>query len=176
MTRSRRNRPDQFRKPSVSPPLSAVTDDLGGTLDALNAWGYLEEWKEAELTQVNCFGPGVFRGYVPTAWAGVILWCKRRGYYHYSTLYMVGVWAIRDGNGTIDVVIGTKEATYSHPIYNVEAYHRRIQTEFKTFYQDNGSPPAEDRHLYKVRYEPAQRLEIRQAVVKILKTWADEYR
>lgn len=176
MTRSRRNRPDQFHKPSVIPPLSVVVDDLGGALDALNAWGYLEEWKDARLRQVNCFGPGVFRGYVPTAWAGVILWCKRRGYYHYSTLYMVGIWAIRAENDAIDVIIGTKEATYSHPIYNVEAYHRRIQTEFKTFYQDNGSPPPEDRHLYKVRYEPTQRLEVRQSIVEILKTWADEYR
>lgn len=176
MTYSRRNRTNRSEKPTIARPLSVVNDDLGGTLDALNAWGYLEEWKDAKLKQVNCFGPGEFRGYIPTAWAGVILWCKYRGYYHYNTLYMVGIWAIRVESDQIDVVIGTKEASYSHPIYNPEGYHRRIQTEFKTFYQDNGCPPDEERHLYKTRYESTQRLEVRQIIEKTLKTWADAYR
>jgi hypothetical protein len=176
MTHSRRNRINRLDKPVVVPPLSTVNDDLGGILDALNAWGYLEEYQEVKLKQINCFGPGVFRGYLPTAWAGVVLWCKYRGYYHYQTLYMVGIWAIRAGDNAVDVVIGTKEAAYSQPIFNAEAYYYRIQKEFKTLYQDNGAPPAEDRHLYAVRYDPARRLEIRQSIEKTLKTWANQYR
>jgi hypothetical protein len=176
MAYSRRNRTNRIDKPTINRPLSVVNDDLGSTLDALNAWGYLEEWKDAKLKQVNCFGPDVFRGYLPTAWAGVILWSKRRGYYHYSTLYMVGIWAIRAEENAIDVVIGTKEAAYNQPFFNAEAYYYRIQREFKTLYQDNGAPPAEDRHLYKARYEPTQRLEARQVIEKTLKTWANQYR
>jgi hypothetical protein len=176
MTRSRRNRDDKFYKPSVTRPLSAVKDDLGGALDALNAWGYLEEWKEGKLKKMTCFGPDVFRGYTPTAWAGVILWSKPRGYYHYDTLYMVGVWAIRAKNEGIDVLVGTKEAAYSQPFYNAEAYNFRIQKEFKTLYQDNGAPPGEDRYLYQTHYEPTKRLEIRQMIEKTLKQWADCYR
>lgn len=176
MGRSRRRDSRGFgRSPAQRPP-TIVVDDLGHTLDGLNAWGCLDEWRDADLKQINCYGPGIFRGYLPTAWAGVILWYKRRGYYAYHTLYMIGVWVVRAEEDKIDVVLGKKEASFSLPIFNAEGYHHRIQSEFRTFYNDNGSPPAHENWLYTVRYDPARRLETRQALVAELAQWAKAYR
>lgn len=52
-------------------PLTPDDDPLGAVLDAVNAWGFLEDWVHEELREVNCFGPGVYRGFLPTPWAGV---------------------------------------------------------------------------------------------------------
>lgn len=170
-----RNRRRRDERPT--PSTLQVRDDLALVLDGLNAWGCVEKWKDAEnqLKQITCFGPGVFRGYLPSSWVGVVMWYKRRGCYHYDTLYMVGVWAVRGDIG-IEVVVGTKEAAYSHPLYHAEAYYRRMQTEFRTYYQDDGSPPALERRLYAQVYDPAQRLEIRKTLERLLNTWADQYR
>ena len=170
--RERRQRPEKPTPPTFKAPAG---DDMGKTLDALNAWGCLEMWKEADLKAISCFGPGVFRGYLPHAWTGVVLWYKPRGYYHYSTLHMIGVWALRHDE-QIQVIIGRKDVAYAHPIYNAEAYFRRIQTEFRTFYQDNGCPPDEANHLYSEIYDPMRRLEMRQAVERLLKSWSDDHR
>ena len=160
-----------MRRPT--PPTLKVPsgDDMGQALDALNAWGSLETWQEAGVKAITCFGPGVFRGYLPQPWTGVILWYKQRGYYHYATLYMIGVWALRHADH-IQIVVGTKNVAYAQPLFNAEGYHRRIQTEFRTLYHDDGSPPAEARYRYNAIYDPTRRLEMRQAVAEVLKAWA----
>lgn len=156
------------------PPLAPADDALGAALDAINAWGFLEVWTHEELRQINCFGPGVYRGFLPTPWAGALLWYKRRGYYHYSTLHIVGVWACQgaDNAAAVDLVVGTKAILYGVPYFNPEAYYRRLQTGFQVYYKDNGGPPPAERCLYSARYDPARRLEIRQAVEDALAGWA----
>ncbi len=159
------------------PPLTPDDDTLGAALDAVNAWGFLEVWAHEELRQVNCFGPGVYRGFLPTPWAGVMLWYKRRGYYHYSTLYLVGVWACRsaDDDAAVDIVVGTKAIPYGVPYFNPEAYYRRLQTSFQMYYKDNGGPPPPERCLLRVRYAPPRRLDIRQAIEDALAGWAEAH-
>lgn len=164
--RNRRQRTERTTPQTTKLPAG---NDLGMALDALNAWGSLELWKETDLKSITSFGPGIFRGYLPHSWTGVVLWYKQRGYYHYSTLYLIGVWALRLEE-QIRIVIGTRELTYAHPLFNAEGYHRRMQTEFHTFYQDDGHPPADYR--YSEVYEPTRRLAMRQAIEQELKAWA----
>lgn len=171
--RNRRGRRER-QNPTPSTLKVPEGDDLGSALDAINAWGCLEGWQEANLKQISCYGPGVFRGYLPTPWTGVVLWYKPRGYYFYSTLYMIGVWAVRSESG-VEIIVDTKEVTYNHPIFNAEGYYRRIKTEFRTFYGDDGSPPKTQQHRYVQPYNPVNRLEMRQAVARTLKSWADEH-
>jgi hypothetical protein len=169
-----RNRRNRHEQPSPTTLKVPEGDDLGLALDALNAWGWLEGWQEANLKQISCYGPGVFRGYLPIPWTGVVLWYKPRGYYFYSTLYMIGVWAVRREAG-IEILVANKEAAYTHPIFNAEGYYRRIKTEFRTFYQDDGSPPHATNPLFVQLYDPMNRLEMRQEVAHLLKSWADKH-
>ncbi len=164
------NRRTQRPQPAPTP----ADDVLGAALDSVNAWGFLEVWAHEELRQINCFGPGVYRGFLPTPWAGALLWYKRRGYYHYSTLHMVGVWACQgaDDEAAVDLLVGTKAIPYGVPFFNPEAYYRYLQTGFQMYYKDNGGPPPAARRLYSARYDPARRLAIRQAIEDTLAGWA----
>ena len=151
-----------------------VEDDLGTVLDEVNAWGYLEQCSERSLKSINIFGPGIFRGYVPVIWAGVCLWYKPRGYHHYSILHLLGIWAVRTGEGDcIDLRLGVRDLPYTLPFFNPEAYFFRIQREFKTFYGDSGTPPEAAHCQYRITYDAAQRLTIRQALQAALADWAE---
>ncbi len=159
----------------VQPPAPQFHDVPGQALDALNAWGYLEDCKELNPARIQCFGPGVFRGYLPMTWAGVCLWYKARGYYHYGTLYLLGIWAMQARDEAITIALGIRELTYRLPHYNAEAYYFRIQREFKTFYGDSGTPPPESACFYNASYDPAQRLNIRRELQEALADWTQEH-
>jgi hypothetical protein len=176
MSRSRRNRDFKNLKTHIQQPLNPVKmdDDLGKVLDDLNAWGFLEDRQQDSPRAISCFGPGVFRGYLPVTWAGVVMWHKPRGYYFYDTLGMIGIWVLRTESG-IDVVVGRRQLTYNPPFFNAESYYRLIQTEFRTFYKDSGGPPPEDARTYSVRYDPAHRLDIRREIEAELQRWATEH-
>ena len=170
-----RERRLKSQKYTHQPPTPQYNDAPGQALDALNAWGYLEDCKEMNPARINCFGPGVFRGYLPQTWAGVCLWYKLRGYHHYSTLYVLGIWALQSHDERITIAMGIKELAYRLPLYNAEAYFHRIQREFKTFYGDNGSPPPEAGCFYTIPFDPSQRLRIRQELRDALADWAEEH-
>lgn len=165
---SRYRRQKMQPPPSVAPPMA---DDLGAVLDAVNAWGALEQRSEMRLAAFNLYGPGVFRGPVPVEWAGVCLWYKLRGYHHYAVLHLLGIWAMRAGE-QIELRLGVRDLHYQLPLFNAESYYHRIQREFKTFYADNGAP-AENSRLHMI-YEPDKRLEIRRALEAALDVWAAE--
>lgn len=155
----------------IKPGRVQAEDDLGTVLDDVNAWGYLEQWHEHHLKSVNLFGPGIFRGYVPVTWAGVCLWYKPRGYHHYSSLYLLGIWAVRAGEG-IELRLGVRDLPYALPFFNAEAYYFRIQREFKTFYHDNGTPADASCCSYVVTYAASHRLATRRAIQSALADWA----
>ncbi len=173
MSRYRHRRLKHKLDQLTQPPTPAVSDDLGQALDALNAWGYLEDCVERNPAGINCYGPGVFRGLLPFSWVGVCLWYKPRGYHHYSLLSIVGIWAFRSDGQTITAALGQKSLPYRLPIFNPEAYHYRIQHEFKTSYQDNGAPPAASLCDYTTVYQPEKRLEIRAELQQRLVTWLE---
>ncbi|MAS37143.1 MAG: hypothetical protein CL610_24295 [Anaerolineaceae bacterium] len=175
MSRNNRRYRDLKRQISQpSPQQTLAKDELGQVLDNLNAWGFLEDQQQADHRDILCFGPGVFRGYLPVTWAGVTLWHKPRGYYFYDTLGMLGIWAVRPEPGVLRVLVGTRQLSYALPFFNPESYYRRIQQEFRTFYQDNGSPPPDDQCRYSVTYDAACRLEMRRAIEDEIIRWASE--
>lgn len=148
--------------------------DLGSVLDEVNAWGLLEEQQAAQHRDISCFGPDVFRGFLPCAWVGVALWYKQKGYFFYGRLQLLGIWALR-GDGDKDgvtMVSGLRTLHYALPFFNAESYYHRIQREFRTSYMDNGQPPATAAARYRTAWEPARRLEIRRELEALLQQWA----
>lgn len=149
-------------------------ESLGGILDELNALGYLETAGKKRLRQVNCYGPEVFRGFGLPVWSGAVLWYKRRGYYEYRTLYLLGIWAI-SGSPAV-VAVGTKELAFNAPAFNPESYYFHLKRRFDVYYAGDAAPPPEDRWRCHMVYDPARRLEQRQAVEAALEAWMDEVR
>jgi hypothetical protein len=177
MSRSRRRYRDlkaQLQKRSPGALEARHDDALGKVLDDVNAWGVLETQREAHHAKITCFGPGIFRGYLPLAWAGVGLWYKQRGYYFYDTIQLVGIWALRQTEQQIEMVIGTRDLHYALPFFNPESYYRLIQDEFRTLYKDNGSPPTAETCRYTTAYDPERRLDIRREIEDQLDEWAYE--
>ncbi len=147
-------------------------DALGQVLDDLNAWGYLEEQQQTRHDSITCYGPGVFRGYLPLTWAAVTIWYKQRGYYYYDHLYLLGIWAMRSDEDTTQVIVGQRVLDYELPFFNPDSYYRRIQEEYRIFYKDSGAPPTGENQRYSVTYDPAARLDIRREIEDALRLWA----
>jgi len=147
-------------------------EDLAAILDSVNAWGFLEDLKKSPLKQINCYGPKSFRGYIPASWVGVVIWCKPKGYYHYETLTLLGIWA----HGEAQVTLGTKALPFAAPIFNPESYYRHLKKRFDVYYQGDGSPPPENSWLYTVHYDASRRLAIRAEIQAQLARWAQAYK
>jgi len=163
----------QTAKPD-KPQSSLFRDDLARILDAVNAWGFLEDVKEAKPRQINCFGPKDFRGFVPRPWVGVLLWSKYRNYYAYKTLHLLGIWACKDDEAA-QIVVGTKSLPYKLPFFDVESYHYNIQKRFDLHYQGDAAPPPESSRRYTAIYAPEQRLFIRGEIQSTLLAWTAEF-
>jgi|FLYN01.1.fsa_nt_gi hypothetical protein len=150
-------------------------DDLAAILDGVNAWGFLEDLKQSGLKQINCYGPKSLRGYIPISWVGVVVWCKPKGYYHYETLTLLGIWAYEEA-GTPHITLGAKALKFSAPIFNPESYYHHLKRRFDLYYTGDGAPPQDSSRLYTIKYEPSERLEIRAAIQRELARWAEAYR
>ena len=165
------------RKAQESPPdESAQMDmpDLADSLDGLNAWGFLDDLTERELKRVQCFGPEVFKApLLRRDWLGVVIWYKLRGYYHYETLWLLGIWALRDGD-TITITVGTKALTFNAPAYNPESYYFHLKKRFDIYYDGDASPPPESDRRFSAVYDAARRLELRDPLQNALAAWAAE--
>ena len=171
MSRARLPRRDMRRPQRGRRRIRGVGDDLGRALDEVNARGLLEEQQAALHRDITCFGPDVFRGFLPRAWVGVALWYKQKGYYFYGRIQLLGIWALRDGE-EIALVSGLRALHYALPFFNAESYYHRIQREFRTCYMDNGQPPPQAAWRYRTNWEPARRLEIRHELEELLLQWA----
>ncbi len=126
-----------------------------GILDDLNAFDALDDLRQRLKL---CDGPKVVRG---KGWTGVVIWCRQRGYSTRPTLTLLGVWAVAR-----TVIVGRKSLPFTAPVYTAEAYHRLIKRSFKTYHDDDGSPPPQ--HLWRARYDSAERLKLREALVTAL--------
>ncbi len=147
-------------------------DELGSVLDQVNAWGLLATQQESQHRDITPFGPDVFRGFLPRAWAGVALWYKQKGYYFYDRIHLLGIWALRRDEDSIAIVSGLRALHYTLPFFSAESYYHRIQREFRTCYMDNGQPPVATASRYTAVWEPARRLEIRRELEELLLQWA----
>ncbi len=147
-------------------------DPLGNVLDEVNAWGLLAGQQEAQHRAITVFGPDVFRGFLPRAWAGVALWYKQKGYYFYDRIQLLGIWTLRQDDDSIAVVSGLRSLRYALPFFSAESYYHRIQREFRTCYMDNGQPPAVSACRYTTVWDPIRRLELRSELEDLLLQWA----
>jgi hypothetical protein len=142
---------------------------LAGVLDALNTVGFLEQIKRRPPAGTNAYGPKVFSGSTGNSeWAGVVLWHKPKGYYHYETLGLLGIWAIEEHHNT-RVTVGEKALAFHAPVFNPESYYHHIKRRFDLYYPQDAGPPSQT--LCEIIYDPQQRLEQREIVAQTLRTW-----
>jgi len=139
-------------------------DDLASVLDAVNAWGFLEELRERRLRKINLYGPKICRGYTPAPWAGVVVWYKRKGYYHYQTLTLLGIWAFYGEGESILLTVGAKALEFAESVFNPESYYHHIKRRFDLYYHDDGSPPPESGRRCTITYREPERLAVREAI------------
>ncbi len=150
-------------------------DSLATLLDHVNAWGFLEDLKKSRPKQFNCYGPKSFRGYIPASWVGGLVWCKPKGYYHYETLTLLGIWAY-EVEDVAHITLGAKMLPFNAPVFNPESYYHHIKRRFDLYYEDDGSPPPDSARLYTANYDSSKRLEIREAIQNEVARWAKAYR
>lgn len=133
------------------------TSVQGAILAGLNALQVLDEQAPSYLREVLHYGPASF---AKAGWAAALVWSRKKGYQHYATLTLYGVWVVQQGEHN-DIQLGHKTLHYSAPIYNPESYFSLIRQDFRTYYGDDGSPPPTEQLHYHVRYDPTQRLALR---------------
>jgi hypothetical protein len=148
---------------------------LAGILDGLNALGFLEDMRKKRLHTISIYGPKAVRGHVTEGestrqWAAALIWYKPRGYHHYRTLNILGVWALDAGDQT-HLLLATKTLEFDSPVFNPESYHREIKRGFELYYRGDGAPPA-DNHLATIVYGADKRLALREEIKSILAQWA----
>jgi hypothetical protein len=153
-------------------PAREKQNDLGTVLDGLDVLGKLEMIAAAGVMMPRANGPKTFSGFKPHTWVGVALWRRGGGYYGYRILQIVGVWAVQDAPGPPLIVVGTKRLRYIAPTYEAEAYHKLLRKTFEPYYDGDASPPPDATRLLSARYGSERRLELRDAVQRLLSDWA----
>lgn len=148
------------------------TDALTVVLDSLNALGVLEEVKNRPPPGLSCYGPKTFRGSTESSlfWLGVLVWHKPKGYGHYQTLGLLGIWAVKaEGAETIEIVVGEKSLEFSAPIFNPESYFRHLKKGFNVYYAGDASPPPVA--VYQTSYQAEERLMLRERLESVISDW-----
>jgi hypothetical protein len=144
---------------------------LGATLDELNAADQLEKLKRRPPASLTAYGPKTFSSRSGAIWVGSLLWHKPKGYGHYQSLGILGIWACVQGSDT-EIILGEKSLAFSAPIFNPESYYHHIKRRFDLYYPLETAPPADP--LYRVRYHSEQRLLIRSALEQQLAIWRNQ--
>jgi hypothetical protein len=126
-------------------------------LSNLNLLQVLEDNAPKYLQNYLHYGPAAFVG---EGWASCLVWYREKGYNNYQELWLFGAWAKQEEEATI-ILIGTKPLQFSAPVFNAESYNAIIKTSFKPYYNDKGSPPAEDDIQFRAIYEESRRLALR---------------
>jgi hypothetical protein len=162
------------RQPNAKTPQQMK---LASILDGLNALGFLEDMRKKRLSSISIYGPKAMRGHLPEGestrqWAAALIWYKPRGYHHYRTLNILGIWALDAGDDT-HLLVATKTLEFDSPVFNPESYHREIKRGFDLYYRGDAAPPA-DNHLSNLVYVANQRLALREAIQSILAQWASD--
>ncbi|PJF39265.1 MAG: hypothetical protein CUN54_09095 [Phototrophicales bacterium] len=161
----RRDRHSSDKQFSQQTRVSAT--QTGVVLDAINAWGYLEDVAAQRHERIHCFGPKTVYG---SDSVGVVVWYKQRGPYHYQHIGVLGVWALQVADG-VRIVLGTKSLAFNAPVFNPESYFHHIKRDYSFYYDDDGSPPPESQQRYSAIYDESARLAIRAALQTALRRW-----
>jgi hypothetical protein len=140
-------------------------------LDSLNVYDRIATLPQRNYQHILCYGPQVVRH---DSSSGVVIWYRKKGYYGYQLLHLMGIWAHQYKEG-IKLTIGIRDLPYRAATYNPEGYHATIRKGFTLFYEDYGHPPDEqDTVLFQSNYQQKERLTLRQTLPKILHQWQVE--
>lgn len=143
---------------------------LETTLDQLNVYDQLEEFRMNRPDDWVCYTPTPFNG---QGWSGVLVWCHRKGYHGYRQIIIFGVWA-QWQDEQIRIIADKRQRTYSAAIYNPESFHKLIRKSFELYYDDDGRPPHSSQTPdLEIAYSPADRLTIRQKLMKLMQQWRE---
>jgi hypothetical protein len=150
---------------------------LADALDALNALGFLEDLARQRLSQINLYGPSVFQSKLNAdlPWMGAVVWYKPRGYYHFQTLTLLGIWAYPAGDA-LQITLGVKTLDFAGPIFNPESLYHHLKHGFDLYYTGDASPPPEAGRCYTALYDLDERLGQRTRLQAELARWAEGYR
>ncbi len=175
---------EQRKRQESSAPIQSL---LSMALDGLNAAGLLAAIKRRPPNDMSAYGPKTFSGStapiientpVPEQWVGTVMWHKPKGYEHYQTLRLLGIWALGVGSST-RLIIGEKRLTYNAAIFNPESYYHHIKRKFDIYYAGNATPPQQEIEgsiLYDMVYEEAERLQTRTVLRDVLRIWVTNYK
>ena len=140
-------------------------------LDLVNAYDSLDRLASRDYPRVLCHGPKTLRR---SAWSGVVMWYRDKGYHGYQLLRLLGIWA-RYKDGDIWLALGLRELKYRAPIFDAGVYKVAIANNFQLYYHDDGRPPTPDeRILFEARFALPERLRIRDGLGDSLMAWARE--
>jgi hypothetical protein len=152
----------------LSPTPSSL---LETTLDQLNVYDQLEEFRMNRPEDWVCYAPTPFSG---RGWSGVLVWCHRKGYYGYRQIIIFGIWVCwQDEN--LQIIADHRQRDYSAAVYNPESFHRLIRKSFELYYNDDGRPPQLSTSAdLKVTYSSTDRLAIRQQLRALIQQWQQD--
>jgi len=162
----------RMRKKSILEQIAEIRgraqrENLARILDGLNVLDALDLLRSKRFSPNLSWGAKAFSGLQPTPWVAGLIWHRPAGYFGYKTLTVIGVWAVAQDSGT-QIIVGSKLLPFTAPFYEAEAYHKLIRDGFDLYYTDRGTPPDENRRVFTVTYDPAQRLELRDQIPGLL--------
>lgn len=165
------------REQAAAPTQSELTS----ALDGLNIAGMLEYIRKRPPQGLSVYGPRRFTSpLLPLTaerniWVASAIWHKPKGYLYYEMLSLLGIWAISHTDGIL-IRLSEKTLTFSAPVFNPESYYHHIKRKFDLHYKGDASPPSTVADLYQVFYQPAERLQLREAIESHLRDWVTAHR
>jgi hypothetical protein len=160
---------EQKRREEANAP---ALSDLTRTLDEVNALGFLERVRKRDLQSINCYGPKAFQSnrFAESLWAGAVLWHKPRGYYHFQTLGLLGIWVYPQADQVM-VMLGEKDLAFKGPIFNPESYYHHLKRRFDMYYDGDASPTPASNQPYTAAYDAGERLAVRAILEAKIADW-----
>ena len=163
----------QHKRAVTWEPVRQEQTALSRVLDALNAFGLLDEIQRRPPASLLCFGPKDVSGGEDPAWCGSVIWFRRPHYHSYETLLLLGIWAT--GNAASpQIIAGTRTLSYNGQPYNPEAYFHHLQRDFQAYYSGSVSPAVSAARIYGRVYAPSARLEMRRELEQAITRWQED--
>ncbi|MBL8154039.1 MAG: hypothetical protein JNM70_07635 [Anaerolineae bacterium] len=159
------------RAQTASAPVQSL---LAAALNDLNAAGFLENLRRRPPAGQNVYGPRTAQARAGAApqWLASILWHKPKGYYHYQTLGLLGIWAVDLGE-TVQIIVGRRLLAFNAPVFNPESYYHHLRRRYDLHYPDDSAPPDETRRLLTAIYQADERLALRGQIEAALRGWVE---
>jgi len=155
------------RSPNTSPLEKKQLTDI---LQMLNVASVLDTIVSRDDLPIRLYGSHLID--TNSTWIGLLIWYHAKTIHAYRELTLMGLWVVRDEQ-QIQIRIGQRKLKYAQAVYTAEAYHKLIKKHWTPYYKDDGSPPTSDQANWVVKYDQAQRLNIRAQIADYFANWLD---